>query len=89
MTMTVKNIMRARRIYSQIANYPDGFDFRVIADIFTEDVVRADVDSVAVVDVLSDLMHLCELGGLDFDDLARIAKDNYENDAITDAEAGD
>ena len=32
----------------------------------------------AVQDLLSDLMHLCDRKGFDFDDVLRMAKNNYE-----------
>ena len=82
MTMTAKNIMRARRIYSQIANYPDGFDFRALEDLFTEDGVREDVEDSVIVDVITDIKHLCELGDLDFASIMRMADNNYEEERI-------
>lgn len=89
-TMTEQNIMRARRIYSQIANYPDDFAFRILEDIFTEDGVREDVEDSVIIDVITDLKHLCELGGLDFASIMRMADSNYEEErAERDVEDGD
>lgn len=82
MTMTEKNIMRARRIYSQIANYPDGVAFYAIDDIFTEERVRENAEDEGIIDALTDIMHLCELTGLDFSSLARMAAVNYEEERI-------
>jgi hypothetical protein len=78
--MRAKNIERARRVWSQIDNYPDGSDFRVLADLYTEERTREDVtmDSDAVGNVLTDLMHLCELAGIPFDEEMRVARNNYE-----------
>jgi hypothetical protein len=39
-------------------------------------------DSSGVQDLLSDLMHLCRVRGYDFDDLLRVAADNFNAEVV-------
>lgn len=77
--MLTKNIERARRAYALLHEYPD-FHHRELpgAEEFCEEEVKDECEDTEPQDMLTDIMHLCELCGFDFEDMLRLARSNYE-----------
>lgn len=80
--MLSKNIFRARRAYATLDNYPDGSSCSpAVVDLYAPEDVKHDPDPDAETnaqDMLTDIMHLCELCGFDFESMLRMARNNYE-----------
>lgn len=76
--MLEKNINRARRAYVQCAGYPDSINLSVMDEDFRESAVRENCEETEPQDMLTDILHLCELCGFDFEAMLRMARNNYE-----------
>lgn len=76
--MLTKNIDRACRAYGLLDGYPD-FHHRpdMPAPYSEEDAKECFADEEAV-NIVTDIMHLCELTGCDFEAVLRMARFNYE-----------
>lgn len=78
--MFEKDITRARRAYATLNNYPDGpSSSPAVVDQYAPEDVRSDPDAeTSAQDMVTDIMHLCDLCGFDFESMLRMARNNYE-----------
>lgn len=74
--MLEKNIARACRAYAQLDGYPDVDD--ILGRTRTEDEVKDFCEDTEPQDMLTDIMHLCDLCGFEFESMLRMARNNYE-----------
>lgn len=75
--MLEKNINRACRAYALLDGYPDFHHRNMPAPYSEEDTKECFADEEAV-NMVTDLMHLCELCDIDFGSVLRMARFNYE-----------
>lgn len=75
--MRQRNIDRACRAYALLDGYPD-FHHRDMPAPYSEDDAKECFADEEAVNMVTDILHLCELCGCDFEAVLRMARFNYE-----------
>jgi len=76
--MHAKNIERARRAYVNLSGYPDIVNLEIMGEDYSTEAVKENCEDTEPQDMLTDIMHLCDLCGFNFEDMLRFARNNYE-----------